>query len=614
MRRYCIFLLLISLLVSSCNLSQLQIQPPASDAVASMELQLLGHVGGSALSIAVQGDYAFLGLSYEFIVLDIQDRAHPRWISALPIPTTDIVLADPYAYIVGRGGFAIIDISNPTQPLLLSTLALAETPAALAVTTDYAYVSSFGDLLHIAIADPAHPYLVGVTHLATRITGIAATAQAVYVVTNEGFHWLEINDADQLTVLGLFENKMLTSGPVIAGRYVYFGGRESLFIHDIAAMAAPYTPLQLPATSWIADLAVVDEIAYLAGGLQGLRVWDITDQTRPVELASYPTNGITTYIVADAGYVYVVDCDTGLQIFDTTDPNNLALVGNFTPLGITQRLVVAGGFAYLVAGYNGELHQLAVTPPDQVHTANTHLTQAPVHSIALAGDYLYFVFDGGVGGIDLAVPAALQQPTVLYRSLGLWGIAVADDYLYVSDYRGNLWLLDITDPVTPVDVAYYPLLGYTGQMAMDGKLIYLPYTDVGMRIFSVDGDTLTLIGIYPTPLPINKIAVANGYAFLALGQRGLDIVDVTDPTHPRLLHRYNTPGNLRDVAVQWPYLILADGESGVRVLDVTDPAQPLVVATYATSDCVDQVVSANGLIYAAQPLGGLLILTLIPSP
>jgi hypothetical protein len=52
----------------------------------------------------------------------------------------------------------------------------------------------------------------------------------------------------------------------------------------------------------------------------------------------------------------------------------------------------------------------------------------------------------------------------------------------------------------------------------------------------------------------------------------------------------------------------------ILVLDITDPAQPVVVATYVTPDCARQVVSANGLIYVADRLGGLYILALTTAP
>ena len=111
---------------------------------------------------------------------------------------------------------------------------------------------------------------------------------------------------------------------------------------------------------------------------------------------------------------------------------------------------------------------------------------------------------------------------------------------------------------------------------------------------------------------IRKIVVVDGYAYLASGKQGLDVVDVSDPTAPRLVSRYDTPGEALDLAIQWPYLLLADGDGGLRVFDMTQPPHLTTMAHYATADCIYQVVSANGLIYVAQPLAGFTILRLTP--
>ena len=623
MRRLLIFLLLISLLGNSCSLPlispQLTPQAPTSNTASDMKLQLLGHISGSAVSIAVQGDYAFLGFSYELAVLNIADHAHPQWITSLPLPTNDIVLVGQYAYIAGRDGFAIVDVQDPTHPVQVSAVDFSDTASSIAVTThdatpNYAYVAVYGDLYTVEVTNPAHPYPIGTTHLAARITGLAAVADKVYAVTSNGFYWLDMANPIQPVVLDWVKSDQLTYGPVIADGDVYFGDQATLWVKDISFAAAPRAAVSGMVFDWIGDVAVVNGIVYLASGFRGLSVWNITDPMKATEIGSYPTTGLTKAVVADANYVYTIDCDEGLRIFAATNPHQLTAIGAFTPLGITYHIAVAGAYAYLASGYNGYLHQIEITVPDQAHTVNRHLTGADVYDLIVADDYLYLIFDIGVGVIDISVPAAPRFIS-LYPLLNLSTIAVADSYLYVSDYSDNLWLMDRTDTANLVNVAYYPALGYTGGMAIAGKLAYIAHQNVGMRIFEVGNQgELTPIGVYPLTANIKKITVVHGYAYLAIGEHGLAIVDVTEPTTPRLVSRYDTPGDALDMAVQWPYLVLADGEGGLHVLDVTDPAHPNPVTIYATSDCVQQVVSANNLIYAAQSLGGLLILKLSASP
>jgi hypothetical protein len=83
---------------------------------------------------------------------------------------------------------------------------------------------------------------------------------------------------------------------------------------------------------------------------------------------------------------------------------------------------------------------------------------------------------------------------------------------------------------------------------------------------------------------------------------------------PTLVRHIPTAYPIYDIEIVGNYALLAAGGAGLQVLDITEPAQPVVVATYVTPDCAHQVVSANGLIYVADRLGGLYILALTTAP
>ena len=89
-RRYFIWALLVALMASGCmSLSPLG---GSVSSIPALNIQQVAHIGGAAVSIAVRGNYAYLGLSYELLILDITNRAQPRQIATLPIPATDIAL------------------------------------------------------------------------------------------------------------------------------------------------------------------------------------------------------------------------------------------------------------------------------------------------------------------------------------------------------------------------------------------------------------------------------------------------------------------------------------------------------------------------------------------
>lgn len=626
MKRWLTWFLPLVLLLNGCILPSTALEKPTNSSISvvtqpgksinsasvkpGVQLHVLGHVGGAALTVAIRDHYALLGLSYELVVLDLADPTQPQWVTALPIPANDIALAGRYAYVVGRNSFAVVDVDEPARPLLVYTLALPDTGAAVVVTTAYAYVAVYGDLYTIALADPTKPVIIGVNRLAVRITGMATADNELYLVTDDDFQRLEISNPAQPIRLELIANPRFSYGPVIVDDTIYFGSKTAIWMKGVGSAMAPRVMDLRPGLDWANDIAVVNGIAYLSTGFQGLSVWGTTDPAHAVALGAYPLGGLTKAVVAHGGYLYTIDCDEGLRIFDTTNPTDLITVSIFTPLGISYKLAVSDAFAYVAGGFAGGLHQVALTNPMQVHTIAGHLLRSEVHDLALADDYLFVAVDGSIGIIDLVDPVT-PQVVASYPFPNAWGITAAGAYLYVSDPEGNLWLVDRTEPTRLATIAYYPELGYAKGMAVTDGMAYLAHSAVGMRLLAV-GPTgeLTPVGVYGSPTPIHKIVVAGHDAYLAVGERGIDVVDVSDPAAPRLVSRYDTPGEVRDLAVQWPYLLVADGDGGLRVLDMRDPLHLIEVANYQSCDGAYGVVSANGLIYIMQPLGGLWVLRL----
>ena len=76
--------------------------------------------------------------------------------------------------------------------------------------------------------------------------------------------------------------------------------------------------------------------------------------------------------------------------------------------------------------------------------------------------------------------------------------------------------------------------------------------------------------------------VAGGKAYIAAGERGLQIVDVSDPLSPFVLGVLETPGEAKDVVVTENRVYLAVGDAGLVVVDIADSASPSLVGSVDT--------------------------------
>lgn len=603
-------LLPVILLISAC-------QPLLIPAAVYPSLELRGHVSGSALAVAVQGDYAYLGFSYELVVLDIADRSNPQWVTSLPIPANDIALAGDYAYVVGRDGFTVVDINDPTQPQLLGHLTSEETAASVIVAEGDAYFVEDRRLHQVDITGPTHPKIKSTLTLSSRIEQLAVADGYLYLSSYSGLHVLAISDQAQPSEVCLIETNGYTSGAAIANGYAYFVSREVLHIVDITTPGACHPIAQIAFPGMVSELIVVDNIAYLVNGSRGLRVWNLANVQEPVELGIYPVPLAVALTIQD-GYLYLADCAEGLQIFTTVDPAHLPVVGVFTPVGAATDLAVTGDYAYVTAGFTNNIHQIAVADPAQVHTIRRHLTNAEVNGLNLADDALYLMMDAGLQVIDLATPdtpvMANLYPIINPTIQNLWHVVVNYPYAYLGDINGNVWIINLAEPTSVIDAPSYTALGNVGAMALVDNYAYLPAPGLGVRILEVAATgELTQVGLYGTTETIYQIAVARGDVYI-VGPQGLSIVDVREPSAPTLVYHDAIMGVAHDLAIAGDYVFIATDNDGLQALDITNPAQPITVATFATPDCARKVVTANGRIYVTARFGGLYIFTLITAP
>jgi hypothetical protein len=84
------------------------------------------------------------------------------------------------------------------------------------------------------------------------------------------------------------------------------------------------------------------------------------------------------------------------------------------------------------------------------------------------------------------------------------------------------------------------------------------------------------------PAEIESIVIAHPYAYVAAGDAGLFILDVSIPSQPVLVGSLKTTGTAQDVAVNGSLVYVAVRTAGLRVIDTSDVAEPIEVGFFDT--------------------------------
>ncbi|MDK9700531.1 MAG: T9SS type A sorting domain-containing protein, partial [bacterium] len=137
-------------------------------------------------------------------------------------------------------------------------------------------------------------------------------------------------------------------------------------------------------------------------------------------------------------------------------------------------------------------------------------------------------------------------------------------------------------------------------IAVSGNSAFVADGESGIAIFDVSHpDSLRLIRVLDTPGFASKITTESNFAYTADGDSGLCIHDIANPLQPVEVGRFDTPGIANDVKVSGSYAFIADGPAGIRILNLSDPARPQEVGYYNTLGNANAVSITDSIIFVA---------------
>jgi hypothetical protein len=525
------------------------------------------QLGGQINDLFVRNDLVYTANATGLLqIVDITNPFAPRLRGQLTIPVSgeaiDIV-ADRAAIAAHNGGLVIVDIHNPDAPTLLGT-----SGPTLGSTFDvryignHVYIAALSGLVIFDVSDPTHP-----TQLVyyNTINNNGANAHAVDVDGNRaylaigaaGLLILDVGVPTTPQALALIDTPGYTIGVQVVGSKVYLADREGgLQVVDLQTPDQPRLAGSLDTAGSLCRLSVVGNLAYLADSSGGLVIADVS-QMQPVRHGFYGVGGGSTEMAVVGDRLYISSYE-GLVIADISTPNRPRVLGTLALPGFAYTIVVSGTTIFLgndLRNQNNfndsQVTAIDVADPTAPHILSTvTFTVARVIDLALVGTILY-VATGNLG-LQLINVADPRAPVQLGKAS-----AVSSTYINTIVLDGNLAyldtnaVLDVSVPTAPKLVATLNLPNSVVRVA-NGPTAYVvetirinqpfpPYTPPQYRstlkIVDVSiPQALQVTGVY-TPTTqgrIQDVKVRDEVAYVVT-TAGIDLVDVSDPTHPTLL-------------------------------------------------------------------------------
>ncbi len=489
--------------------------------------------GSNVWYMKVSGDYAYLvdsvtGLS----VVDISDPLNPTIEASYPGATGDIFINGNYAYFAKYGyGLKIYDITDPLNAFEVGGCAVTGYPYRVAVYDDHAFISGNEcGLVAINIADPENPYLVSSN--ASNYKNIATVGGYIYITSDsDGFISFDITNPASMQIVGGYGMPGYTTDMAVSGDYVYLGS-NGFRVLDVSDHSNPvevgYSDVSGGCVA-VANTHVIYSPKSM-GAPNPVNIMNVDDPTNPYR-EGYITCPAMTYDLAVKEDLAFVACWwDGMRIIDFSNPSSPYLADHV--LGWTngaipgvdycfvQAIDVQGDYAYVIdyGPFQDDdtfgLYIIDISDPANSFVI-TRFTDFSSHGwdIDVEGDYAYIADSyGGMEVIDISDP---NSPiTISYTGLGdsAQGIHVEGEYAYIANYiLGGVQVIALWDPYSPINVGYYKRSGcFALNVDAEDNFIYIADGLAGMQVYKnlliqVNADDETVISPkmqswnYPNP-------------------------------------------------------------------------------------------------------------------
>ena len=525
----------------------------------------------SAKKVRTSGNYAYV-VSEEDMGFTIVDIANPL----LPVITgtytgikiDDLVISGNYAYVLAQTFLLIIDISDPAMPRLVTTSSEAVYSGVITVSGEYVYMSGANTALKIIdIANPTKPVLVATLRSpALWSRALAISGSYAYVWWDGGesgsvLKVIDISDPKAPVVVGSLGVDSV-NGIAILGNYAYVVSDSGVKIIDISNPAAPILVKDLR-TYQAKGIAAQEDYCYIADDLAGLKIMAVSDPLSPFIVGSSKIGGDTLSVVVAEDYAYIANGKGGFKIANVQDPAAPSLVSSLdTEYAAT--IAVSGHYAYVLGKGLKIINIADPLKPQLVGSLNIS-----GFGITVAGNYAY------VGGdkfqiIDVSVPSAPAIIGILKEYGDIWQVKVSGNYAYLLCYSANVMaIVDISTPSDPVVLRLYNVSVPLG-LAISENYAYITNYRDKLRILDIANPSSPIF-IGSVDLSQGRdLVVSENYAYVADAgfndSPGLKVVDVANPAKPYLVGKLDAYSPQR-VAVSGDCVYLADDVEGLKIIE-----------------------------------------------
>lgn len=442
-------------------------------------------------------------------------------------------------------------------------------------------------------------------------------------VADDTWYYYRVRPALEGSVTSTFSAAQTFQAPTVTGRvasvqtgvpnhrvrvsdgFAYVAaGTSGVLVMDLRSPNDPRVVRTVPTTD-ARDVAIAGGHLYVADGAGGLRIFSLATPGMPVQAARYVGEGSealteATRVAVAGARAFVIDEGDSVCAIDVSRSGHPELEDRYEEAphsfhaiaaapyksGATVYVTMKGdhedqGIIELKYGMNGFSREEETYVSDnywmrEIAVHGDLLLVSGLHRWAIMsiGNTALHVLDRSGGLTELGVSGMVTGATADLQAADTTVVAV-------DGYR--LHAYNISDPSAPVYARSIDTPGSPAGVDTDGRYAYvasgiLLFQSVDLRVPTSPVIEGTLDG------NVAGAAVRDGFAYLVAGgwgERRLQIVDVSTPSHPAN-RGFLEIADARSIVVSGRYAYVTDATYGLRIVDVGNPDEPRLAGSAQT--------------------------------
>jgi hypothetical protein len=307
-------------------------------------------------------------------------------------------------------------------------------------------------------------------------------------------------------------------------------------------------------SEWSNEAGAVTEIyAYLALNSGKIAVIEISDPENPGAPAYRNTGGYPNTIEIHDSHIYVpiLQDMAIIDVSDPTAPGSPAYIDYGDAMFFVRYVALKENYAYVtLEPYYLLIFDIATPSSPSYITTEDYFPPAAPSDVAIYDDYLYLPTSGGLFIYGISNGASPTGPTN-FDANGATKICIDGNRAYMMFDPEDLGVYRLDNPLNPSYLGVREFTGTAQDIAARGDYVFMACGDQGLIVVDVSD----MSDVMPPPaarVDTNNaygVAIIGNYALIADGGGGLAVIDITTPMTPRTPKYITTYGNVRDVTI-----------------------------------------------------------------